>query len=82
MGILINENGSTMKIYTGYCSFKIEVAKAKDLLRIYGIDDKIINTYTDKQIHYMLFDNSFSGIKSNLQNDELILSYSQINEYN
>lgn len=61
---------------------EIEVAKAKDLLRIYGIDDKIINTYSDKDIHYMLFDHSFSGVNANLADKDLFLSFTQINEYN
>lgn len=61
---------------------EIEVAKAKDLLRIYGIDDKIVNTYSDEEIHYMLFDHSFSGVKTNLADKNMLLSYTQINEYN
>ena len=61
---------------------EIEVAKAKDLLRIYGIDDEIVNTYSDDEIHYMLFDHSFNGVDANLKDKELMLSYTQINEYN
>lgn len=57
MGILINENGSTIKIYTGYCSFKTIVAKAKmwyftklwDMVGLHTLErEKQTNTETNR----------------------------------
>lgn len=61
---------------------EIEVAKLLDMYRLYAKDDKNLYTFSKQELNYMSYDHSFKKI-SNYKNDkELILSYTQINEYN
>lgn len=61
---------------------KIEVSKLFDLQKDFGVDNKYINTFSKKEIGYLSFDHRFKALDAYRNDDKLVLSYSQINEYN
>ena len=61
---------------------KIEVAKLKDLKKIYGITSNYINTYTKDELRYEMYDRRFKGLDDYYNDEYLKMSFSRINDYN
>lgn len=60
---------------------EIEVADLIDKKHFYGVGCDYVNTFTEDEISYKSYDNSYNG-KLPYNDEKLKLSYSQINEYN
>lgn len=61
---------------------QLEVAKYKDLYRLYGVNNQYINNFSDEQLRYMKYDHHFKELPD-YHNDAFVrLSYTQIDEYN
>ena len=61
---------------------EIETAKYIDLNRLYGVKNKWMNSYSEKELGYGIYDNKFKGLTNYYNNEPILLSYSAINEYN
>lgn len=61
---------------------KKEVASYYDMEKLYGIKNKWINTYKKDELLYGCFNHEFKGLKHYNNDRPIVLSYSQINEFN
>ena len=63
-------------------STEFEVAKYYDLNRLYGVSNKWIDTFTKDELGFNTYDHQFMGVSSFDKDQELVLSYTQVNNYN
>lgn len=60
----------------------LEVASYRDLKRFYGIDHSLINAMDVNEIRYNGYDHKYTFSEDFQNSNKLVLSYSQIDEYN
>lgn len=63
-------------------STEFEVAKYYDLNRLYGVSNKWIDTFSKDELGFNTYDHQFMGVSSFDKDQELVLSYTQVNNYN
>lgn len=61
---------------------RLEVARSKDNLLSYAIDNEIINTYSDEELNYKKYDYHYKEIPNYYYDGKLVLSATQIEKYN
>ncbi len=61
---------------------EIEIAKLLDINRLYAKDNKYLYTFSKQELNYMAYDHSFKQISNYYNDSNMMLSYTQINEYN
>ena len=61
---------------------KFEVAKYYDLNRLYGVSNKWLNTFNKDELGFNTYNHQFMRFDSFDKEQELVLSYTQINNYN
>ncbi len=60
----------------------LEVARYYDLKRSYGLENKYLATYSKDVLRYCAYNNQFTGLLNYYNDQNLVLSSTQINEYN
>ena len=58
-----------------------EVSKYRDLERLYGVSNKWIDTFKNEELGFNTYDHLYKRINSFDKNQELVLSYTQIDDY-
>lgn len=61
---------------------EFEVAKYKDLYNSYGEFNKWMNTFTNEELKFNIYNHLFKGLTSHNPFDVISLSYTKVNEYN
>jgi len=61
---------------------KLEVARYKDDLDNYAIDNEYINTFNDEELNYKKYDYHYKDIPNYNYDDKIVLSATQIERYN
>lgn len=61
---------------------RLEVARYKDNLESYAIDNQYINTFTDEELNYKKYDYHYKKIPNYFYDGKVILSATQIERYN
>ena len=74
-GIIDNNRYSTKQT-------EFEVAKYKDLYKSYGEFNKWMNTFTNEELKFNIYNHLFKGLTSYNPNEKVSLSYTIVNEYN
>ena len=74
-GIIDNNRYSTKQT-------EFEVAKYKDLYKSYGEFNKWMNTFTNEELKFNIYNHLFKGLTSYNPNEKVSLSYTKVNEYN
>jgi len=74
------EKGRLSLIRYSSCWLDIQVALAKDILTEYGIDSPLTQAIDDEKLKFRKYSHAFKPL-DNYFSDDLVLSYSQINEY-
>lgn len=61
---------------------EFEVAKYKDLYNSYGEFNKWMNTFTNEELKFNIYNHLFKGLTSHNPLEVISLSYTKVNEYN
>lgn len=61
---------------------EFEVAKYKDLYNSYGEFNKWMNTFTNEELKFNIYNHLFKGLTSHNPFEVISLSYTKVNEYN
>lgn len=60
---------------------EFEVSKYLDLNKLYGVDNKWINTFTIEELGFNIYDHNYKKIVSFDKNQQIELSYTQIDDF-